>query len=90
MQSELLRECYKECGVPPNMLSYLECHGIGTKISDPEEVNAIDKICTEGRTTPLLIGSVKSNIGHTEPASGICQVAKVTFFFLSWENDGLY
>ncbi|XP_032662832.1 fatty acid synthase-like [Odontomachus brunneus] len=77
MQSELLRECYKDCGLPPNILSYMECHGTGTKVGDPEEANAIDRVCTKGRTTPLLIGSVKSNLGHSEPASGICQVAKV-------------
>lgn len=83
MQSELLRECYQDCGLPPNILSYLECHGTGTKVGDPEEANAIDRICTKGRTAPLLIGSVKSNLGHSEPASGICQVAKVTFVSLS-------
>lgn len=86
MQSELLRECYEDCGVPPNILSYLECHGTGTKVGDPEEVNAIDKICTKDRATPLLIGSIKSNLGHSEPASGVCQVAKVAFFFFR-EDD---
>lgn len=77
MQYSLLKECYEECGVPPSCLSYMECHGTGTRVGDPEEINAIDKVFGKGRNTPLLIGSVKSNLGHAEPASGICQVAKV-------------
>lgn len=77
MQGELLRECYEDCGVSPNNLSYLECHGTGTKVGDPEEINAIDRVICTKRTEPLLIGSVKSNLGHSEPASGLCQVTKV-------------
>jgi len=85
MQSVLLRECYKDSGVSTNNVSYIECHAPGTKIGDPEEINAIEKIFLEGRTTPLLIGSVKSNIGHTEPVSGLCQIVKVIFLFL-WKH----
>lgn len=77
MQGQLMKECYEDCGMSPNCLSYLECHGIGTKIGDPEEITAVEKIFCKDRTTPLLIGSVKSNLGHAEPASGLCQVAKV-------------
>lgn len=77
MQSTLLKEFYKECGVPTTCVSYVEAHGTGTKVGDPEEVNAIDNIFTKGRTNPLKIGSIKSNIGHTEPASGISSIAKV-------------
>lgn len=80
MQSNLLRECYEDSGVPPNSLSYMECHGTGTKVGDPEEVNAIDNVLCNNRSTPLLIGSVKSNLGHAEPASGLCQVSKVQIF----------
>jgi len=80
MQSTLMKECYEDCSLSPNNLSYLECHGTGTKIGDPEELNAIQNIFCKDRPTPLLIGSVKSNLGHSESASGLCQVAKVTFF----------
>ncbi|KAJ8887681.1 hypothetical protein PR048_013899 [Dryococelus australis] len=48
---------------------------------DPEELNAIDKVFCKGRQTPLPIGSVKSNIGHSEPASGLCSIAKVVIAF---------
>ncbi|XP_070149856.1 fatty acid synthase [Polyergus mexicanus] len=77
MQGTLLRECYDDCGLPLNSLSYLECNSTGSKIGDPEEINAIDSVFSKSRKTPLLIGSVKSNLGHSEPASGLCQVAKV-------------
>ncbi|XP_024885303.1 fatty acid synthase [Temnothorax curvispinosus] len=77
MQGNLLKECYEDCGLSPNNLSYLECHGTGTKVGDPEELNAIEKVICKERTAPLLIGSVKSNMGHPEPASGLCQVIKV-------------
>jgi len=79
MQSALMKECYEECNLSPNDLFYLECHGTGTKIGDSEELNAIEKTFKD-RPTPLLIGSVKSNLGHSEPASGLCQVAKVILF----------
>lgn len=45
-------------------------------MGDPEECNTLDKIFCEGRKGPLLIGSIKSNIGHTEPASGLCSITK--------------
>ncbi|KAL6257976.1 hypothetical protein P5V15_011572 [Pogonomyrmex californicus] len=77
MQGILLRECYEDCGVSPKSVFFLECHGTGTKAGDPEEVNAIEEVLCKDRTTPLLIGSVKSNLGHSEPAAGLCQIAKV-------------
>lgn len=79
MQSVLLQEFYQDCGIPPSILNYIEAHGTGTKVGDPEEVNALDKVFCAGRTTPLKIGSIKSNMGHSEPASGLCSVAKVIF-----------
>ncbi|XP_011878072.1 PREDICTED: fatty acid synthase [Vollenhovia emeryi] len=77
MQGILMKECYEDCGIPTSDLVYLECHGSGTKVGDPEEINAIENIICKDRTTPLLIGSVKSNMGHSEPASGLCQVVKM-------------
>lgn len=77
MQKNLLEEFYDECGVIPEKLSYIEAHGTGTLVGDPVEVDAIDQALCSRRTTPLLMGSVKSNLGHSEPVSGLCQVAKV-------------
>ncbi|KAM0736832.1 Fatty acid synthase [Formica fusca] len=77
MQSILMTELYKECGISPSFLDYMEAHGTGTKVGDLEEVNAIHNVLCKDRKIPLMIGSVKSNLGHAEPASGFTQIAKV-------------
>ncbi|XP_076267668.1 fatty acid synthase-like [Rhynchophorus ferrugineus] len=82
MQIELFRDFYRECdSVSPLELSYMEAHGTGTKVGDPEELQAIDNVFIRGRNKPLLIGSVKSNLGHSEPASGLCSIAKAIIAF---------
>jgi len=78
-QKMLLEEFYKECGVSPAELSYMEAHATGTFAGDPVEIMAIDQALCANRNTPLCIGSIKSNLGHAEPASGFCQIAKVYF-----------
>jgi len=78
-QKILLDEFYKECNVSPLELSYLEAHATGTLAGDPVELQAIDETLCINRDFPLLIGSVKSNIGHSEATSGHCQIAKVKF-----------
>lgn len=77
MQSILFEEFYRECGVPTTSISYVEVHGTGTRAGDLEELNAIDQIFTRGRNDPLKVGTIKSNIGHTEAASGISSLIKV-------------
>lgn len=85
-QKILLEELYEECGISPNKLSYVEAHATGTLIGDPVEVMAIDQsLCTK-RNTPLLTGSVKSNLGHSEPSSGFCQIAKVWYIAIKHLN----
>lgn len=76
IQNQLMREVYMECGVDPKDVSYVEAHGIGAAIDDAQEVNAIADLFCNGRTEPLFIGSVKSNMGHAESASGMCAIAK--------------
>ncbi|CAB3365146.1 Hypothetical predicted protein [Cloeon dipterum] len=77
MQKRLITETYAEAGVSPSEVVYVEAHGTGTKVGDPQEVNSIADVFCKGRNTPLMIGSVKSNMGHSEPASGLCSIAKV-------------
>ncbi|KAI8423490.1 hypothetical protein MSG28_012604, partial [Choristoneura fumiferana] len=77
MQRQLAQETFEEARLRPQDVAYVEAHGTGTKVGDPEEVNAIDELFCESRATPLLIGSVKSNMGHAEAASGLCSIAKV-------------
>ncbi|KAG5885209.1 hypothetical protein JTB14_012232 [Gonioctena quinquepunctata] len=77
MQNKLIREVYEEIGVKPQDVAYVEAHGTGTKVGDPQEVNSIADFFCKNRKDPLLIGSVKSNMGHSEPASGLCSLAKL-------------
>lgn len=67
-----MESVYRKAGIDPKETGYVEAHGTGTKVGDPIEVAALHKVFGEGRTarTPLFIGSVKSNIGHLEAASG--------------------
>ncbi|XP_011883918.1 PREDICTED: fatty acid synthase-like, partial [Vollenhovia emeryi] len=76
-QTLLLKEFYEECGISPAELSYMEAHATGTIVGDPVEVTAIDQALCSKREATLLMGSVKSNLGHSEGASGFCQIAKV-------------
>ncbi|KAK8054299.1 hypothetical protein PG996_013600 [Apiospora saccharicola] len=57
---------------------YFECHGTGTPVGDPIEVAAIGEVfaATRSASNPMLIGSIKSNMGHSEPSSGIAGVMK--------------
>ncbi|XP_063827966.1 fatty acid synthase [Ostrinia nubilalis] len=77
VQQRLARETFAEARLRPQDVVYVEAHGTGTKVGDPQEVNAIADFFCEERSTPLLLGSVKSNMGHSEPASGLCSVAKM-------------
>ena len=78
MQKRLLLEVYNEAGVDPSAVSYVELHGTGTAAGDQQEANSVAEVfCTNGRSDPLLIGSIKSNMGHPEPASGLAALAKV-------------
>lgn len=77
VQSNFLKEFYEECKISPLNVSYVEAHGTGSKVGDPAEINAIDSVFCTGRSAPLKIGSIKSNMGHTEPASGICGIIKL-------------
>ncbi|NXK65451.1 FAS synthase, partial [Sylvietta virens] len=77
MQEKLVRSLYRESGVKPEEVEYIEAHGTGTKVGDPQEVNSITGIFCECEREPLLIGSTKSNMGHPEPASGLAALAKV-------------
>lgn len=59
-------------GLDPRETGYVEAHGTGMKVGDPIEAEALYNVFGEGRSArnPLFIGSVKSNIGHLEAASG--------------------
>lgn len=78
-QEILMRRVYRDAGLDPKQTGYVEAHGTGTRVGDPIEVTALHNVFGEGRSmrNPLYLGSVKSNIGHLESASGILAVIKV-------------
>ncbi len=75
-QKVLLDRLYGHAGIDPNRLAFVEAHGTGTRVGDPAEATAIGRALGQRRDAPLLIGSVKSNIGHLEPASGLAGLFK--------------
>ena len=81
MQTQLIQDTYRECNLDPLEVTYVEAHGTGTKVGDPQEIKALANVFCKGRKGPLLIGGVKSNMGHSEAASGLCSLAKVIIAF---------
>ncbi|NXR31789.1 FAS synthase, partial [Zosterops hypoxanthus] len=77
VQKELITSLCRESGIKPEEVEYIEAHGTGTKVGDPQEINSITSIFCQCKREPLLIGSTKSNMGHPEPASGLAALAKV-------------
>ncbi|MFA9421933.1 MAG: SDR family NAD(P)-dependent oxidoreductase [Sedimentibacter sp.] len=82
-QKKIIEHTLKKSGICAEDVDYIEAHGTGTPLGDPIEVNAIiDAYCKErAKNHPLLIGSVKSNIGHLEAASGMASIIKVLLSF---------
>ncbi|MBI3899302.1 MAG: SDR family NAD(P)-dependent oxidoreductase [Gammaproteobacteria bacterium] len=79
-QRDLIASLYTRVGIDPGSVGYVEAHGTGTTAGDPQEANALCDIFCAGRTaetSPLWIGSVKSNMGHAEGAAGLVGVLKV-------------
>lgn len=75
-QAALMAAVYEQAGIEPNQIDYFEAHGTGTSVGDPIETHAIGLALGQKRDTPLPIGSVKSNLGHLESASGVAGLAK--------------
>lgn len=75
-QSSLLRRIKTSAGFDLNDLAFVEAHGTGTQVGDYVEATSIGSVYGKGRRDPLLIGSVKTNIGHLEPASGLAGLLK--------------
>ncbi|KAI2613433.1 putative FSP1 [Hypoxylon sp. NC1633] len=79
-QEALMRDCYAKAGLDPSSTQYFEAHGTGTATGDPIEAGAIASVFQSHRRREeeaLRIGSVKTNIGHTEATSGLASVIKV-------------
>lgn len=77
-QASVLRDACENAGIDPLTVGYVETHGTGTPIGDPVEARALGRVMGAGRPAerPLVIGSVKTNVGHLEAAAGICGLIK--------------
>jgi len=77
-QAALLRQAYADARIEPHEIDYIEAHGTGTAVGDPIETRALGHALGVRRPKeePLLIGSVKSNIGHLEAAAGVAGLVK--------------
>ncbi|HXM28168.1 MAG TPA: beta-ketoacyl synthase N-terminal-like domain-containing protein, partial [Chthoniobacterales bacterium] len=77
-QARLVREACIDAGIAPSQIGFVEAHGTGTAVGDPIEAHALAAALCEERSTeaPLLIGSVKTNLGHLETAAGVAGLVK--------------
>lgn len=78
-QIRLLEEAYENAGVNPSQVGYVEAHGTGTPVGDPVELEALGTVLSQNRdaSRACRVGSVKTNFGHTEAASGVAGLIKV-------------
>src|ERR1700749_2801131 len=77
-QMAVLRSAYANAGVSPQEVDYVEAHGTGNPLGDPIEARALGTVLGRGRAenAPLLIGTVKTNLGHLEAAAGVAGLIK--------------
>lgn len=75
-QEAVIRAALRNAGVQPEQISYVETHGTGTSLGDPIEVQALGSVLCQKRSTPLMLGSVKTNVGHLESAAGVAGLIK--------------
>ncbi|WP_051021990.1 polyketide synthase Pks13 [Nocardia pneumoniae] len=77
-QADVLRRAYRDAGIPPSTVDYIEAHGTGTLLGDPIEADALGRVVGRGREAdkPALLGSAKTNFGHLESGAGAAGLAK--------------
>ena len=87
-QADVLRRAYKDAGINPRTVDYIEAHGTGTVLGDPIEAQALGRVIGRGRPAdkPALLGAVKTNVGHLESAAGAASLAKMV---LALQHDKL-
>lgn len=82
-QVACVRQTYEAIGLDPNDINYIEAHATGTAAGDPIELNSMHEVLVEGvkRKEPVLVGCIKTNLGHAEGASGLVSLAKAIVVF---------
>lgn len=88
-QAQVMLKALSQSHLDLNEIGYVEAHGTGTPLGDPIEVEAINAVYGDARLSdnPLYLGTVKTNIGHLESASGIAGIIKT---ILSLKNHKIY
>jgi acyl transferase domain-containing protein len=76
-QENVIRQALHAARLGPDEVDYIEAHGTGTSLGDPIEARALGNTYGQRRDRPLVVGSVKTNIGHLEAASGMAGILKV-------------
>jgi acyl transferase domain-containing protein/acyl carrier protein len=78
-QEAVIRQALQRSGVAPADVGYVEAHGTGTALGDPIELEALETVLSDARPgdRPLVVGSVKTNVGHLESAAGVAGLIKV-------------
>ncbi len=79
VQEAVLRAALQDAGLAPQDIQYIEAHGTGTRLGDPIEIEALMAVLCSDRpaASPLILSSVKTNIGHLESAAGIAGLIKI-------------
>ena len=77
-QEAVMRRALSDADVEPRSVHYIEAHGTGTSLGDPIELRALGAVYSDGRDAadPLVVGTVKTNLGHLEAAAGVIGVVK--------------
>ena len=77
-QEELINRTVKKSGISASSVDYIEAHGTGTALGDPIEMEALAEVfaCSRSQSNPLMVSSVKANIGHLEGAAGMAGLIK--------------
>ena len=78
-QEDVIRTALARAGLKPREVGYIEAHGTGTQLGDPLEMQALTAVFRADReaATPLVVGSVKTNVGHLEAAAGVTGLIKL-------------
>jgi acyl transferase domain-containing protein/acyl carrier protein len=78
-QAEVIESALGVAGVKPDTIGYVECHATGTMLGDSIELAAMNRVFTQPRETPCVLGSLKPSIGHLDRASGVTGLMRAAY-----------